>query len=89
MEFAGGVTGKFVWPKNLTPVAWNPKSKMARMKLGLYHKEDQVADGEVEIRDVSIEGPNGTIRTSPEVRLALHHLENASKCSPIRYIFLM
>ncbi|CAB1107577.1 unnamed protein product [Ectocarpus sp. CCAP 1310/34] len=67
VEFAGGVSGKFVWPKDKTPVAWNNKGKMARMKLGLYHKEEQVGDGEVEIRDVSIEGPNGIIRTSPEV----------------------
>ncbi|CAN0313276.1 unnamed protein product [Ectocarpus sp. 6 AP-2014] len=66
VKFAGGVSGKFVWPKDKTPVAWNNKGKMARMKLGLYHKEEQVGDGEVEIRDVSIEGPNGIIRTSPE-----------------------
>ena len=67
VEFAGGVSGRFEWPKHLKPVAWNPEANMARMKLGLYHKEDKVADGEVEIRDVSIEGPNGLIRTSPEV----------------------
>lgn len=67
VEFAGGVSGKFVWPEDKTPIAWNNKGKMARMKLGLYHKEEQVGDGEVEIRDVSIEGPNGIIRTSPEV----------------------
>lgn len=38
---------------------------MVRMKLGLYHKIHEVADGEVEYRDISIEGPNGIIRTSP------------------------
>ncbi|CAM9124123.1 unnamed protein product [Hapterophycus canaliculatus] len=38
---------------------------MVRMKLGLYHSIHNVADGEVEYRDISIEGPNGIIRTSP------------------------
>ena len=35
------------------------------MKLGLYHKIHEVADGEVTYRDISIEGPRGIIRTSP------------------------
>ncbi|CAM9880751.1 unnamed protein product [Ectocarpus sp. 12 AP-2014] len=79
VEFAGGVSGKFVWPEDKTPVAWNNKGKMARMKLGLYHKEEQVGDGEVEIRDVSIEGPNGIIRTSPEESPSPSSKEDDSK----------
>lgn len=55
-----------MWPKDLKPVAWHRDAEMARMKLGLYHSINNVADGEVEYRDISIEGPNGIIRTSPK-----------------------
>lgn len=37
---------------------------MVRMKLGLYHSPDNVADGEVEYKNIEIEGPAGIIRTS-------------------------
>lgn len=37
---------------------------MVRMKLGLYHSRNNVADGEVEYKNISIEGPAGIIRTS-------------------------
>ena len=66
MELSGAVNGKAEWPLNLKPVAWHRDAEMARMKLGLYHARDHVADGEVEYRDISIEGPRGIIRTTPE-----------------------
>lgn len=59
---SGAVEGKAVWPENLKPVAWHRDSEMVRMKLGLYHKTDEVADGDVEFRNISIEGPNGKRR---------------------------
>lgn len=48
-----------MWPEHLKPIAWHKDAKMARLKLGLYHKTGKVADGEVEYRDIQIEGPNG------------------------------
>lgn len=65
VELSGAVEGKAVWPSHLKPVAWNNDGDMARMKLGLYHSIHNVADGEVEYKDISIEGPKGIIRTSP------------------------
>eukprot|EP00903_Cladosiphon_okamuranus_P018095 g16653.t1 len=65
VNISGAVNGKAVWPSHLKPVAWHRDSEMVRMKLGLYHAPDKVHDGEVEYRDISIEGPNGIIRTSP------------------------
>ena len=59
MSLTGAVEGTAVWPKALTPVAWHNDAEKVRMKLGLYHEEDEVADGEVEYRSISIEGPNG------------------------------
>lgn len=44
---------------------------MARMKLGLYHSKNNEADGEVEYRDISIQGPNIIVRTSPQVSVHL------------------
>ena len=69
VEISGAVKGKAVWPSKLGPVAWHRDAEMARLKLGLYHSKDNVADGEVEFRKISIEGPNGIIRTSPKVSL--------------------
>eukprot|EP00904_Undaria_pinnatifida_P008919 jgi/Undpi1/5157/HiC_scaffold_19.g08508.m1 len=66
VEISGAVKGKAVWPSKLGPVAWHRDAEMARLKLGLYHSKDNVADGEVEFRKISIEGPNGIIRTSPK-----------------------
>ncbi|CBJ49107.1 conserved unknown protein [Ectocarpus siliculosus] len=66
VRLSGAVEGRAVWPSNLKPVAWHRDADRVRMKLGLYHKTDQVYDGKVEYRDISIEGPNGIIRTSPE-----------------------
>ncbi|CAM9604350.1 unnamed protein product [Sphacelaria rigidula] len=63
---SGAVTGHAIWPQNLKPVAWHRDSEMVRMKLGLYHSPGNVHDGEVEYKNISIEGPNGIIRTSPE-----------------------
>lgn len=59
VELSGAVSGKAVWPKHLKPVAWHKDAEMVRMKLGLYHKADEVADGEVEYRNIMIKGPNG------------------------------
>eukprot|EP00752_Nemacystus_decipiens_P010979 g9756.t1 len=65
VNISGAVNGKAVWPSHLKPIAWHRDSEMVRMKLGLYHSINNVHDGEVEYRDISIEGPNGIIRTSP------------------------
>lgn len=65
VELSGAVNGKAVWPSNLKPIAWHRDSEMVRMKLGLYHSIHNVADGEVEYKNISIEGPKGIIRTSP------------------------
>ena len=59
VEISGAVEGTAEWPEHLTPVAWHSDAKMERLKLGLYHKTDQVADGEVEYRNIRIKGPNG------------------------------
>lgn len=69
VEISGAVKGKAVWPKNEKPVAWHSNAEMVRMKLGLYHSINDVYDGEVEYRDISIEGPNGIIRTSSAGRV--------------------
>ena len=50
-----------MWPKHLKPVAWHRDADRVRMKLGLYHKKKKVADGEVEYKNISIEGPNGEL----------------------------
>lgn len=63
MTLSGAVEGKAVWPKHLKPVAWHRDADRVRMKLGLYHKKKEVADGEVEYKDISIAGPNG--KTGP------------------------
>lgn len=55
----GAVVGKAIWPSELKPVAWHRDADRARMKLGLYHKKGEVHDGEVEYKDITIEGPNG------------------------------
>lgn len=68
MEVSGAVEGEAEWPSNLKPVAWHRDSEMVRMKLGLYHSRDNVADGEVEYRDISIEGPNGKSESDVERR---------------------
>lgn len=65
VEISGAVRGTAEWPSNLEPVAWHRGAEMVRMKLGLYHATHKVADGEVEYKNISIEGPNGIIRTSP------------------------
>lgn len=67
MTISGAVKGKAVWPSKMKPVAWNNDGNMARMKLGVYHSTHNVAHGEAEYKDISIEGPNGIIRTSPTV----------------------
>ncbi|CAM9650390.1 unnamed protein product [Ectocarpus fasciculatus] len=72
VRLSGAVEGRAVWPSNLKPVAWHRDADRVRMKLGLYHKTNQVYDGKVEYRDISIEGPNGIIRTSPESDHAGH-----------------
>lgn len=59
VTLSGAVEGKAVWPKHLKPVAWHDDADRVRMKLGLYHKIDEVHDGMVEYRDISIQGPNG------------------------------
>lgn len=59
VNISGAVSGRAVWPSKLKPVAWHRDSEMVRMKLGLYHSIHNVADGEVEYRDISIEGPSG------------------------------
>ena len=61
---SGAVKGRAVWPQRLKPVAWNNDGDRVRMKIGLYHAKDEVADGEVEYKNISIEGPAGRIRTS-------------------------
>ena len=71
MELSGAVSGKAVWPKNLKPVAWHKDAEMVRMKLGLYHKTNEVADGEVEYRDIMIKGPNGTLPSSAQQHVDL------------------
>ncbi|CAB1114978.1 unnamed protein product [Ectocarpus sp. CCAP 1310/34] len=67
VNISGAVSGTAVWPSDLKPVAWHRDSEMVRMKLGLYHSIHNVADQEVIYQDISIEGPNGIIRTSPHV----------------------
>lgn len=47
MEISGAVSGKATWPSDLKPVAWHNGGDMVRMKLGLYHSTNNVADGEV------------------------------------------
>lgn len=59
------MSGKAVWPSHLKPVAWHRDAERARLKLGLYHSIHNVADGEVEYKNISVEGPNGIIRSSP------------------------
>lgn len=59
VTLSGAVEGKAVWPSHLKPVAWHEDADRVRMKLGLYHKIDEVHDGMVEYRDISIQGPNG------------------------------
>lgn len=59
VTLSGAVEGKAVWPKHLKPVAWHDDADRVRMKLGLYHKIDEVHDGMVEYRDISVQGPNG------------------------------
>lgn len=59
MTLSGAIEGKAVWPKHLKPVAWHRDADRVRMKLGLYHKKKEVADGEVEYKNISIEGPDG------------------------------
>lgn len=61
---SGAVEGQAVWPSNQKPVAWQSDADMMRLRLGLYHIKDKVSDGEVEYKNVAIEGPYGTIRTS-------------------------
>ncbi|CAM9098334.1 unnamed protein product [Scytosiphon promiscuus] len=65
VNISGAVSGRAEWPGELTPVAWIDGAEMVRMKLGLYHSTHNVADQDVQYRDVSIEGPNGIIRSSP------------------------
>lgn len=59
VTISGAVEGKAVWPSKLKPVAWHKDADRVRMKLGLYHKVDQVHDGKVEYRDISIKSPKG------------------------------
>ncbi|CAN0009839.1 unnamed protein product, partial [Hapterophycus canaliculatus] len=66
VTLSGAVEGKAVWPSKLKPVAWHKDADRVRMKLGLYHKTNQVHDGKVEYRDISIKGPNGIISTARE-----------------------
>lgn len=47
MELSGAVEGTAEWPSHLEPVAWHNGGDMVRMKLGLYHSTNNVADGEV------------------------------------------
>lgn len=61
VTLSGAVEGKAVWPKALKPVAWHRDADRVRMKLGLYHKKKEVADGEVEYKNISIKGPNGKL----------------------------
>lgn len=42
------------------------------MKLGLYHSVNNVADGEVEYKNIEIEGPAGIIRTTADDRGAIY-----------------
>ncbi|CBN74038.1 conserved unknown protein [Ectocarpus siliculosus] len=62
--FSGAVEGKAVWPSSYKPVAWNDDADTIMFKLGLYHIKNKVADGEVEYKNISIQGPNGLLRTS-------------------------
>lgn len=45
------------------------------------YRDPQVADGEVEYRDISIEGPNGIIRTSPPDNVVV----DPPVCSNVRF----
>eukprot|EP00752_Nemacystus_decipiens_P001582 g1543.t1 len=72
VTLSGAVEGKAVWPKHLKPVAWHKDADRVRMKLGLYHKIDEVHDGMVEYRDISIQGPNGVITTARDTDSAGH-----------------
>lgn len=65
IELSGAVKGKAVWPSHLKPVAWHRDAKMVRWKLGVYHATHKVAEGDVQYKNISIEGPNGIIRSSP------------------------
>ncbi|CAM9466102.1 unnamed protein product [Ascophyllum nodosum] len=64
VDFSGAVEGTAIWPSSYTPVAWQDDADMMNFRLGLYHKKNEVGDGEVEYKNISIEGPNGVIRTS-------------------------
>ncbi|CAM9203087.1 unnamed protein product [Ectocarpus sp. 8 AP-2014] len=64
VHFSGAVEGKAVWPSSYKPVAWNNDADTIMFKLGLYHIRNKVADAEVEYKNISIQGPTGTIRTS-------------------------
>ncbi|CAM9093516.1 unnamed protein product [Pylaiella littoralis] len=64
VSFSGAVSGKAEWPSNYKPVAWNDDADTIMLKLGLYHTKNKVADAEVEYKNISIDGPNGVLRTS-------------------------
>ncbi len=70
MTLSGAVEGKAEWPSKLKPVAWHASADRVRMKLGLYHKINEVYDGQVEYRDISIKGPNGERVVSGDARVA-------------------
>ncbi|CAM9733841.1 unnamed protein product, partial [Choristocarpus tenellus] len=58
VELSGAVSDIKEWPSDKTPVAWSDKSMdSVRLKLGVYHSEDDVGDARVDYRDVSIVGP--------------------------------
>ncbi|CAB1096171.1 unnamed protein product [Ectocarpus sp. CCAP 1310/34] len=80
VNISGAVSGTAVWPSDLKPVAWHRDSEMVRMKLGLYHSIHNVHDQEVIYRDISIEGPNGIIRTSPPSDIHIHPCRTFGSC---------
>ncbi|CAB1105416.1 unnamed protein product [Ectocarpus sp. CCAP 1310/34] len=81
VNISGAVSGTAVWPSDLKPVAWHRDSEMVRMKLGLYHSIHNVHDQEVIYQDISIEGPNGIIRTSPPSDIHIHSCSTFGSCS--------
>ncbi|CAM9214400.1 unnamed protein product [Choristocarpus tenellus] len=59
VKLSGAISGSYSWPSDERPVAWsNEESDSVRLKLGLYHSTDNVGDGKVDYKDISVVGPD-------------------------------
>lgn len=42
VSLSGAVKGTAIWPESQVPVAWQNDADMMRLRLGLYHKKNEV-----------------------------------------------